>query len=153
MIKKLLFLISITIICGCANLEKETLEALQASEYSFIEKECELNKYFADEPEFYTFAKTAFCSGEINITQLESISKSQSIVDYQIKFKAKQAKLEKWLRAYSLMETRKLPSPEQQQIKAIIKKITQEKRDWVYKKQTVTVNFTEDGWIVQDVIR
>jgi len=27
------------IICGCSNLEKETLAALQASEYTFIEKE------------------------------------------------------------------------------------------------------------------
>ncbi len=153
MSKKIILLINFVILCGCSNIEKKTLEALEASEYAFIEKECELNKHFEDEPEFYTFAKTEFCSGEINITQLDSISKSESIVDYQITFKAKQRKLKKWLRAYGLMEARKLPSPEQQQIKAIIEKITEEKRDWIYTKQTVKLNLTKDGWIVQDIIR
>ena len=152
MLKKLFIVFNLILLYGCADIEKKTLEALEASEYTFIEKECELNKNFAEEPEFYTFAKTEFCSGEISITQLESISKSQSIVDYQITFKAKQRKLKKWLRAYKLMEARKLPSPKQQQIKAIIEKITKEKRDWIYTKQTVKLNLTEDGWVVQDVI-
>jgi DNA polymerase III delta subunit len=141
------------IICGCSNLEKETLAALQASEYTFIEKECKLNDNFADEPEFYTFVNTEFCSAEIDIIQIESISPSQSIVDYRITFMAKQPKLKKWLRSYEAMEARKLPSPKQQQIKALIEKITQEKRDWIYSKQTVKLNLTEDGWIIQDVIR
>ena len=152
MLKKLFILINILLIGGCANIEKKTLEALEASEYTFIQKECELNKNFIDEPEFYTFAKTEFCSGDISITQLENISKSQSIVDYQITFKAKQRKLKKWLRAYKVMEARKLPSPRQQQIKAIIEKITKEKRDWIYTKQTVKLNLTDNGWVVQDVI-
>lgn len=153
MLKKLFILSNLLLVCGCANIEKNTLEALEASEYSFIQKECELNTNFTEEPEFYTFAKTEFCSGEISITQLESISKSQSIVDYQITFKAKQRKLKKWLRAFKLMEARKLPTTQQQQVKAIIEKITEEKRDWIYTKQTVTLNLSEDGWIVDDVIR
>ena len=153
MLKKLFILINIIILYGCSNLEKQTLQALQVSEYNFIEKECELNKNFVDEPEFYTFAKTEFCSGEINIIQIDSISISESIVDYQITFKAKQRKLKKWLRSYKLMEARKLPSPEQQQIKALIEKVLQENRDWIYAKQTVKLNLTDDGWIVQDVIR
>ena len=152
MLKNLFVPISLVIICGCSNLEKKTLEALEASEYGFIQTECELNKHFADEPEFYTFAKTEFCSGEIDITQLESLSKSESIVDYKITFKAKQRKLKKWLRAYSAMEARKLPTTKQQQIKALIEKITKEKRDWVYTKQTVKLNLTKDGWIVEDII-
>ena len=152
-IKKLFILSNILLVCGCANIEKNTLKALKASEYSFIQKECELNKNFAEEPEFYTFAKTEFCTGEISITQLESISKSQSIVDYQITFKAKQRKLRKWLRAFKVMEARKLPSTQQQQVKAIIVKITEQKRDWIYNKQTVTLNLTENGWVVDNVIR
>ena len=152
MLKSLFILICFAVVSGCSNFEKNTLEALQASEYDFIKNECELNEHFREEPEFYTFAKTQFCSGEINITKFENISKSESIVDYQVMFKAKQRKLKKWLRAYKLMEARKLPSPKQQQIKALIEKITNEKRDWIYTKQTVKLNLTNDGWIVQDII-
>lgn len=153
MLKKLFISINIAFLCGCVYLEKKTLEAIKASEYAFMEQECELNQYFADEPEFYSFAKTEFCRGEIRITQLESISESQSIVDYQITFRASHGKLEKWLRAYKQMEARKLPSPKQQQIKALVEKITTQKRDWIYSRQTVTLNLGEDGWVVQDVIQ
>lgn len=153
MLRNLYITISLVIVCGCSNLQTQTLEALESSEREFIERECELNKDFVEEPEFYAFAQTQFCTGEIHITQLESISRSESIVDYQIIFRADQKKLEKWLRAYGAMEARKLPSTRQQQIKALIEKISREKRDWVYSKQTVKLNHTPNGWIIQDIIR
>ena len=107
MIKIVVFLIIAATISGCNNIEKQTHKALLATEKSFMEEECRLNSLFIEEPEFQSFQKTEFCSGDLEITQLESISDSESIVDYKITFKAKQRKLKKWLRAYDEMAIRK----------------------------------------------
>ena len=151
--KILLFLLILTGVYGCSNITKETHKAILDSEQNFIQKECSLNGFFQTEPEFFTFKNTAFCSAELEVLHIEHISEIESIVDYKITFKAKQHKLEKWLRAYESMLSRKIPSDSQIMVKDLIEQIATEKRDWVYSKQTVKMNLTQHGWIVVDVIR
>ena len=153
MIRILIMAAAITLLAACASSEKKTKLALERSETEFMKRECQLNTFFVDEPEFANFNKTTFCSGELEVTKLEEISEIESIADYKITFKAKQKKLLKWLAAFEQMQTRKTPSPKQLQVKTLIQKIAREKRDWVYQKQTVKLNLTDAGWMVEDVIR
>jgi len=153
MIRILLLVFSIGLLAACANTEKKTLKALEKSESEFMKRECQLNAFFVGEPEFLEFNKTNFCAGELEITMLEEISETETIVDYKITFEAKQKNLIKWLKAYEQMQLRKSPSAKQIQVKTLIQKIANEKRDWVYKKQTVKLTLTDGDWIVEDVIR
>ena len=153
MIKNLIIFATILLLAGCANTEKKTLKALKKSESAFMERECRLNSYFADEPEFFELKNKQFCSGELEIIKLEKISKIDAIADYKITFKAKQNRMEEWLAAYNRFQARMTPSPQQLQVKTLIEKISREKRDWAYEKQTVKLTLTDDGWIVEDVIR
>ncbi len=153
MIRILLLAAAIGLLTACASTEKKTKLALEKSESEFMKRECQLNAFFVNEPEFLEFNTTTFCSGELEITKLEEISETESIADYKITFKANQRKLLKWLEAFEKMQARKLPSAKQLQVKTLIQKIASEKRDWVYQKQTVKLNLTDEGWVVEDVIR
>ena len=153
MTRNLVIFATLLLLAACANTEKKTLKALEKSESAFIERECQLNSYFVDEPEFFELKNKQFCSGELEIIKLEKISKTDAIVDYKITFKAKQNRLGEWLAAYNRFQARMTPSPQQLQVKTLIEKISREKRDWAYEKQTVKLTLTKDGWIVEDVIR
>ena len=153
MVRILFIAAAIILLAACASSEKKTKLALEKSETEFMKRECQLNAFFVNEPEFVDFNKTTFCSGELEITKLEEISETESIADYKITFKAKQKNLLKWLAAFEEMQARKTPSAKQLQVKTLIQKIARENRDWVYQKQTVKLNLTDNGWMVEDVIR
>ncbi len=151
--KNWITLAALLLLVACANTDKKTLKALEISESAFMERECQLNSFFVNEPEFFELKNKLFCSGELEIIKLEEISETEAIADYKITFQAKQKNLKEWLAAYNRFQARISPSPQQLQVKTLIEKLSRENRDWVYQKQTVKLTLTEDGWTVDDVIR
>ncbi len=153
MMRYLAIFAALLLLTACANTEKKTVKALEESESAFMQRECQLNSFFVNEPEFFELKDKLFCSGELELTKLEELSETESIADYKITFKAKQKNLEKWLAAYNRFQARVTPTPQQLQVKTLIEKIARENRDWVYQKQTVKLTLTRNGWLVDDVIR
>jgi len=154
MTRCVIVLLAVLALTACtASTREQTLAALEDHDQAFLEKECRLNDLFLYEPEFANLGETRFCTGEINITRLVKLSEIDSLVDYEITFKARQEQLQEWLEAYANLEARKIPSVPQQQVKALIEQIATEQRDWVYKQYIVKMILTEDGWQVEKVIR